>query len=90
LNNAGSVTWTGIGDIQFAAGVLQNQAGAVFEVQNGEPVTDSDPATSAVFENAGTFRKSVATTSTTFNGVLFNNSGLVEGTKWDAFSSRWQ
>jgi hypothetical protein len=78
IQNSGSATWTGTGDLQIRAGLFENQAEGVFLAQNSEPVSDTDGvATAATFQNVGTFRKAGDIGTTTFTGVTFNNSGLV-------------
>jgi hypothetical protein len=79
LRNAGTITWTGTGNLQFNSGVIENQTTGVFDAQNNEQVIDGDgAATTATFSNAGTFRKTVGTATTTFTTVLFNNTGNVQ------------
>ena len=82
LTNAGTVNWSGTGNLAVYNGAygytggIVNLAGALFNVQNDQTiqVTDYNGAV-AYFNNAGTFLKS-AGTNTTIN-VAFNNAGLV-------------
>jgi hypothetical protein len=74
VNNAGSVSWTVDGQLQFSNGVWNNLSGSLFLVQAGF----SAQVISGTFSNAGTFRKT-GTGSTTFgSGVSFNNTGTVD------------
>ena len=78
LENAGTVLWTGAGSLvmNFSA-VLTNRAGAFFQVQNASPFVAN--VGSSRIDNAGTFRKSVTSGTTTVpNGIAFNNSGTVD------------
>src|SRR5205823_4245994 len=77
LSNAGTVTWTGTGNLRIAqSGSFTNQAGGMFRVQ-----TDAilNPYYST-FTNAGTFTKSVTggTTSVPTGNGVFVNTGLVD------------
>ena len=60
----------------FGAGGFINRAGAVFNVQNDQPI-NSYPY-SGYFNNAGMFHKGPTTTGTTTMGVVFNNTGTVD------------
>ena len=78
LTNAGTVNWSGtIGiDLYYYAaytGSIVNQAGALFNVQNGETIQAEGG--SPYFNNAGTFLKSAG--STTMIQPIFNNTGTV-------------
>jgi hypothetical protein len=80
LTNKGTVTWSGTGDItaNTSGVVINNDSGALFDAQNNEPFT-APTGTDHVFNNAGTFRKSVGVGATTFNaGWTFNNTGTVD------------
>jgi hypothetical protein len=73
LNNAGTVTWTGGGNINGGNNaVFNNQSGAVFDAQ-----TDATLGGGIVFNNAGTFKKSAGTGTTTVN-ALFSNTGTLD------------
>jgi len=78
LENGGTAFWTGGGDISLSSGaVITNRAGALFDVQNAASLAGF--ASGARFDNAGTFRKSVNSATTTISsGMSFNNSGAVE------------
>ncbi len=77
LENAGTVLWTGSGGIVLAPGVITNRPGALFHVQNAAQI--SLGFSSGRFDNAGTFRKSVSSGTTTVqSGISFNNSGTVD------------
>ncbi len=80
LDNAGTVVWTGAGNIGFVSAVITNRAGAMFHAQGGGGMTFvSGPNR---FDNAGTFRKSVNTGTLEIvdfsNSGSFNNFGTVE------------
>src|SRR5436190_16551447 len=78
LENGGTILWTGTGDIALnSSAVITNRPGALFEVQNA--ASFSFFVAGNRFHNAGTFRKSVNTGTTTIaSGVSFNNYGTVE------------
>jgi len=82
LNNAGTVTWTG-GNLNAYGTVINNQVGALFDAQSDAVLnrycfTVPCPA-ATTFNNAGTFRKSVGTGTTTVGSLFaFNNSGTVD------------
>lgn len=75
LENGGSAVWSGSGPFIILNGVVINRAGALFDVQNATQFFFAGGA--CRFDNAGTFRKSVSTGTTTV-GVSFNNSGTVD------------
>jgi hypothetical protein len=80
LDNAGTILWTGAGNIGFVNAVITNRAGALFHAQSGGGLTFvSGPNR---FDNAGTFRKSVNAGTLDildFSGSSsFNNFGTVE------------
>jgi hypothetical protein len=77
LENGGTVLWTG-GIINLTSSpVLTNRAGALFETQGAGSLNAVSGITR--FDNAGTFRKSVNTGTTTFGPFIsFNNYGTVE------------
>jgi hypothetical protein len=73
LINAGTATWTGTGNIGGANdAVFINLGGALFDAQN-----DATLGSSITFNNAGTFRKSAGTGTTTVN-ALFSNTGTLD------------
>jgi hypothetical protein len=75
LENSGTVLWTGAGGIGM--GIITNRAGGLFDVRNA--ASFSFLAAGARLDNAGTFRKSANSGTTTFgSAVTFNNSGTVE------------
>ena len=79
LINAGTVTWSGTGNLQFYnngggnTGGLVNQPGALFNVQNDQTMLNNSG--SAYFNNAGTFEKLTGTNTTI--GLLFTNTGVM-------------
>src|SRR5207244_3201242 len=77
LDNQGTTFWTGTGNINLNAAVITNRSGALFNLQNAASIffVGGSPR----FENAGTFRKSVSTGTTTIGGsVSFTNYGTVD------------
>ena len=58
LENRGTVLWTGPGYMSLISAVITNAPGALFDVQNAASLS---PFTGlSRFDNAGTFRKSLA------------------------------
>ena len=79
LNNAGTTNWSGGNNISiFNSGVINNQSGALFSVANDQLVYVHCCSAGQAFNNAGTFRKSTATNTTTFQTIGFSNSGTVQ------------
>lgn len=77
LDNAGEITWSGQGDlVADNAAVIDNLAGALFDVRNDASLTVFFGAAPTI-NNAGTFRKS-AGTGTTELEAAFTNTGTVE------------
>jgi hypothetical protein len=77
VENAGTVLWTGSGGVVLAPGVITNRPGALFHAQNAAQI--SLGFSSGRFDNAGTFRKSVSTGTTSIgSGVGFTNYGTVD------------
>ena len=77
LENGGTVNWTGAGTFGLSGAVITNRAGALFHAQNAAQFQVFSGANR--IDNAGTFRKSASTgTTTVANGIGFNNSGAVE------------
>ena len=78
LENAGTVLWANLSTLGVSGAVITNRAGALFDAQNAAAVLYEGGAATR-FDNAGTFRKSLNTGSTTIdNGVDFNNYGTVD------------
>jgi len=75
LENGGTVLWTGTGNLNMSSGVITNRPGALFHALNAASLVFSGG--SPRFDNAGTFRKSVNTGTTTI-GVNFTNYGTVD------------
>ncbi|MBI3879322.1 MAG: hypothetical protein HY301_04570 [Verrucomicrobia bacterium] len=80
LTNRGTVNWTNVtlrvwNDGGTYRGVIDNQAGALFDVQSDQLLNN---AYGEVFTNSGTFRKSAGAGTTTL-AVAFNNTGTVDG-----------
>jgi len=78
LENGGTVLWTGGGIFGVMGGaVITNRAGALFHVQSAAGLGGG--GANGRFDNAGTFRKSANTGTTTVqSGLSLNNSGIVE------------
>jgi hypothetical protein len=78
LENGGTVLWANATTIGVSGAVMTNRAGALFNAQNAAAILyEGGPATR--FDNAGTFRKSLNTGTTTIdNGVSFNNYATVD------------
>jgi hypothetical protein len=78
LENGGMVLWSGVGNITFTSAVITNRAGAVFETR-GAGALNFGSGSGSRFDNAGTFRKSINTgTTTVAGGVAFSNYNTVE------------
>ncbi|MGA2245833.1 MAG: hypothetical protein ABSH48_12595 [Verrucomicrobiota bacterium] len=77
LDNGGNTVWTGAGSIVLDAAVITNRVGALFNAQNSSPISFGGGAPR--FDNAGIFRKSVSTGTSTIGGsVPFTNYGTVD------------
>ena len=80
IENAGTMVWTGSGLLAGSSGAISNLVGGLFDIQNDslyyfyDIYGGSPPA----FNNAGVLRKSGGTGTTTFDGVIFSNTGTVE------------
>jgi hypothetical protein len=81
IHNAGTVTWTGAGQINGAAGSLVDNAGT-FNLQNDSTFYNYSGGGAVAFTNSGTIRKTVATGQTVISpansGWTLNNSGLID------------
>jgi uncharacterized repeat protein (TIGR01451 family) len=79
INNSGTVNWSGANNISlFNSGVINNQAGGLFNVTNDQLVYFHCCSAGQPFNNAGTFRKTTAIGATNFNGIGFANSGTID------------
>jgi len=83
INNSGTVIWTGARIWGNYGGVFNNLAGGVFNAQNDAVFLFNNCygcGSAPVFNNnsGGTFRKTVAAGTTTFDGAPFNNSGTID------------
>ncbi len=79
LNNAGTATWSGSNNISFFNGTLNNQSGAIFNVNNDQSMFDESGT--ETFNNAGTFNKAAGAVNLSTNvNVKFNNTGTVNAT----------
>jgi uncharacterized repeat protein (TIGR01451 family) len=72
LRNEGSVVWTGTGPIRTGQGMLLDNVG-LFDVQT-DAALNQDFGGPSTFSNTGTFRKSVATGTTTANLTFTNDA----------------
>ena len=78
IDNLGTTTWTGTGNIRSGnGGVFNNLSGATFDAQNDRSFVYSLAGGATVFNNAGTFKKTVGT-GTTDISLVFNNTGVVD------------
>jgi hypothetical protein len=81
INNAGAVTWTNGATLFIDRGAIFNNlpGGMFFCLMTGTPI-DGSVVGAGVFNNFGTFRKSLGTNGLVFapSGPAFNNSGLLE------------
>ena len=78
LENGGTVLWAGAGTIFISNAVITNRANAVVEAQTAEAMTPPTGAGPSRFDNAGTFRKTSAGTTTVGSLTSFNNYNTVE------------
>ncbi len=76
LNNAGTVTVVNNGQIQVVNGTPFLNSG-LFEVQSQTPFKVNGTA-KPVFNNSGTLRRSVSTTTLDFGALLLNNAGTLD------------
>ena len=82
LNNAGTVNWSGTGELRLGWNgggplVFNNLAVGVFDAQ-GDGLMQHWTSNSPTFNNVGTFRKSGGAGVTELRNVTFNNTGTVE------------
>ncbi|MCH8185482.1 MAG: cadherin-like domain-containing protein, partial [Chloroflexi bacterium] len=75
LDNLGTATWTGTGNINARDGSVFNNIGT-FDAQN-DRTFDWISGAAPVFNNTGTFKKTVGTSITTID-VIFNNTGTLD------------
>src|SRR5262249_31642266 len=81
LENGGTAPWTGAGNIALLGGsVITHRAGALFHAQNAASFSWPGGGDNGRFDNAGTFRKSANSGTTTLGSsvVAFNNYGTVD------------
>jgi uncharacterized repeat protein (TIGR01451 family) len=76
LDNAGTVTWSGGTVLGNDGPTFNNQAGALFNVQNDGAFFSTSDSSVRTFNNAGTVRKTAGTGTTSWDGV-FNNDGTL-------------
>ena len=82
LTNAGTVTWTGNGNLEVdfngalgEFGLIQNLATGLFDMQNSQTI-NSAATNGAIFQNAGTFRKSVSSGTSTISIPIVNSGNV--------------
>jgi hypothetical protein len=78
LNNAGLVRMTGAGALGLCRGTVENLAGAVFELENDQPLYLGGFCGPSLFRNAGLLVKSGGGGTNLFYAVPVDNSGIVE------------
>jgi hypothetical protein len=80
LENGGAISFTGSGILGITGNaVITNRPGGVFNFENEASIGLGGGIANGRFDNAGTFRKSAGTgTSTVVSGLSLNNSGTVE------------
>jgi uncharacterized repeat protein (TIGR01451 family) len=79
LNNAGTTHWSGGNNLSiYNSGVINNQTGGLFDVTNDQLVYFHCCLPGQAFNNSGTFRKSTAGSTTTFQGIGFTNNGTLQ------------
>ena len=84
LENGGTGLWTGA-TINLISAVITNRAGALFETR-GVGALNYQGGTSSRFDNAGTFRKSVSTGTTTASFL----SPLITTGRWRFAAASWR
>jgi hypothetical protein len=79
INNSGTVNWSGTNNISvYSGGVINNLSGGLFLATNDQQIYQHCCTAGLAFNNAGTFRKTTATGSTTILSNGFNNTGTVD------------
>ncbi len=79
LNNNGTINWSGANNLSvYASGVINNLGTGLFSVKNDQQIYQHCCTAAQAFNNAGTFRKTVATGTTTILSNGFNNAGTVD------------
>jgi hypothetical protein len=76
LTNAGTINWSGSGEIQFGNGTIWNNTGAI-TISGDTNFRYGLGLNAATFNNAGTITKTSVAGGTTFLGSTFNNVGTV-------------
>jgi hypothetical protein len=78
LDNAGTVFWTGTGDLGLFNSTITNRPGALFDAE-GTGSIYLNFGSSSRFDNTGTFRKTNSLATTTVSAsISFNNYGTVD------------
>jgi hypothetical protein len=89
LNNAGTATWDGILFLMENGAVINNLAGATWNLENDSAI-GFEGGTTPVFNNAGTFQKTGGTSSSGGGigaEITFNNTGTVTDSSGTLFAS---
>ncbi|MDH7502309.1 MAG: CARDB domain-containing protein, partial [Verrucomicrobiota bacterium] len=75
---SGTARWEGAGSISSGQGATVNvQPTGLFEISSDKNIYFNEGGNPTVFNNAGIFRKTAATGTTTFSRVVFNNTGTM-------------
>jgi hypothetical protein len=76
LDNAGTIVWTGPGQINLNAAVFTNRPGALFNAQYAGTIQFAGG--SPRIDNCGIFRKSANSGTFTLSQIIFTNYGTVD------------
>ena len=82
INNSGTTTWIGAGNINSGLGaVFNNLAGATFDIRNNRSFLNNQGGAATQFNNLldATFQKSTGAGTTTIS-VAYDNAGTVLNT----------
>ncbi len=78
LENSGTIVWSGPAQLLGGDGArILNQTGGLFDLQSDSTLGHSAGGNQPSFANAGTFRKSAGTGTSTVTGTPFTNTGTV-------------
>ncbi len=79
LENLGTISWTGTGSLLAGDGArILNQSGALFDLKSDATLGFTGGGNAPALTNAGTFRKSAGTGTSTVALTGFTTSGLVD------------
>ena len=88
INNSGTTTWIGAGNINSGLGaVFNNLAGATFDIRNNRSFLNNQGGAATQFNNLldATFQKSTGAGTTTIS-VAYDNAGTVLNTSDGIFT----